>query len=289
MENWGLSIDMKPGTLPLEDFQIDLDSPMPVYLQLRSFIAEAIRSGTLRGGDVIPSERRLADALSISRMTVRRAIDDLVEQSLIKRVRGSGTYILPSQVQQPITKLQGFSEEARSMGFVPGSTIIEIAYVAANSRVASALGIEVSDQVLRITRLRTANGIPLAIQVAHISPRLMRFPVEDFRACGSLYEVIAKHYSTWPHRATQTVGARLPTTEECRLLEITPSTPVLSLERVTYDETGFPFEYVQSAYRGDRYQVWAELRAAGASLWNPSEDQPETWNWPTAANTQRPS
>lgn len=267
---------MKPGALRHEDFEFDPDAATPVYLQLQHFIEEAIRLGTLRGGEALPSERRLAEALSISRMTVRRAIDGLVEKSLVKRVLGSGTYVLPSRVHQPITRLQGFSEEAKALGFMPGSKIIEISYVAADSRVASALDIQVDDQVLRITRLRTANGIPLAIQVAHISPRLIRFPVEDFLACGSLYEVISKHYSTWPHHATQTVGARLPNTEEGRLLEITSSTPVLSLERITYDESGFPFEYVQSAYRGDRYQVWAELRAAGASLWSPAGDQAET-------------
>lgn len=273
LDKLDLCKNMKSRALKLEELKLDANAATPVYLRLQTFIEEAIKSGILRAGDALPSERRMAFALSISRMTVRRAIDGLVEKSLVKRVLGSGTYILPSQVHQPMSRLQGFSEEARALGFVPGGTIIEIGYVAASARVASALSINTGSQVLRVIRLRTANGVPLAIQVAHISPNLKRFPVEDFLACGSLYEVISRHYGVWPYRAFQTVGARLPSKKERELLEVSASSPVLTLERITYDESGFPFEYVQSAYRGDRYQVWAELRVGGTPFQNPDGNQ----------------
>jgi len=111
-----------------------------------------------------------------------------------------------------------------------------------------------------ITRLRTANDEPLVIQVAFLSPRLEAFPVERLRREGSLYKVFATHYGIELQRAHQTISARLPTRQEQQLLTISRDTPILALERTTFDAHGQPIEYVRSAYRSDKYQIALDLR-----------------------------
>ncbi len=245
----------------IDQLAVDPQRPTPAYLQLKHLLMDAIQSGALPAGEALPSERRMAEVLNLSRMTIRRALGELEEENLIERRLGSGTYVLPSRLQQTIDGLQGFSEEARTLGSVAGSKILELIYCEATERVAKALKIPTGDQTLRITRLRTADSSPLAIQIAHVSPRLARFPVEEFQACGSLYQTVEKHYHIRPVRAIQTLAARLPTRTERKLLAISSTIPVLDMERTTYDASRMPFEYVRSAYRGDRYQMLVDLRA----------------------------
>ena len=235
--------------------------PTPAYLQLKRRLGDAVRDGSLAPGTALPSERDLAAALGLSRMTVRRAFEELVLDNLVEQRQGSGTFVLPQRLEQTIDRVLGFSEEARSLGFRAGSKLLEALSVPADQGVADALELAKGAQVLRITRLRTADGEPLALQSAHLSPRLERFPVAALKRSGSLYRTITRHYGVTPHRARQTVSARLPIKNECERLGIGKDTPLLALERTTFDRDNRPFEYVRSAYRSDKYGLALELRA----------------------------
>lgn len=240
---------------------IDKSLPTPAYLQLRDGLARAIQEGSIGAGAALPSERDLATDLGLSRMTVRRAFEELVADRLVEQRQGSGTYVLPRRLEQAIDRVLGFTEEAQGLGFRPGSRLLEVDTVPADQGVAEALGTDKGTGVLRITRLRTADDEPLALQVAHLSPRLEAFPVERLQQLHSLYRTITEHYGITPHRARQTVSARLPLKHECDLLTLKRDCPLLALERITFDASGRPFEYVRSAYRGDKYQVALELSA----------------------------
>lgn len=254
--------DGEGQSLLLQGLSINKKQSMPAYLQLKERLSQAIESGELPAGAALPSERDLAETLHLSRMTVRRALEELVVDNLVERRQGSGTYVLPRRMEQTIDHIAGFSEEARLLGFKAGSKLIEAQLVPADQQVADILGMEKGDMVFRITRLRTADGAPLALQFSHISPRLKDFPVEKLRKSGSLYKTIAQHYHISPVKAHQTVSARLPLRLECQQLEISREIPLLSIERVTYDDSGKPFEYVRSAYRGDKYQIGLDIFAS---------------------------
>ncbi|HZW27221.1 MAG TPA: GntR family transcriptional regulator [Trueperaceae bacterium] len=243
------------------DLAIDKSLPTPAYLQLRDQLARAIAGGDLPAGAALPSERGLAVGLGLSRMTVRRAFEELVAAGVVEQRQGSGTFVKPRPVEQVIDRVLGFTDEARNLGFQPGALLIAADVVAADEQVAQALGHDEGTPVLRLTRLRTATGEPLALQDAYLRRDLAGLSLERLAETGSLYRTLESQFGIRPARARQTIAARLPTEHECRVLGIARSVPVLALERTTHGDDGRPFEFVRSAYRGDVYRMALDLRS----------------------------
>lgn len=240
---------------------IDKRLPTPAYLQLHAHLVDAIETGAWPAGQALPSERDLAATLGLSRMTVRRAFEEVVRDGLVEQRRGSGTYVRSRRLEQTVDRVLGFTDEARLLGFQPGSRLLEIAEVAAEPEVAAALGCAEGTVVRRIGRVRTADGAPLALQIAYLRPSMRSLGGDELERFQSLYAAIEASFGVAPQRARQTITARLPSRSERRLLEIGRFDPVLALERVTFDADDAPFEYVRSAYRGDRYALALDLRA----------------------------
>lgn len=248
-------------TLP-SDIRIDKALPTPAYLQLKDRLARAIRSGALAAGTALPSERGLASSLGLSRMTVRRAFEELVADGLVEQVQGSGTYVRSEPLEQIIDRVLGFTDEARHLGLQPGAELLGAQAVTADEQVAAALGLRPGAKVLRVMRLRTTDGEPLALQEAHLPTHLLGLDVAELQRSGSLYRTLERQFGVRPVRARQTIGARLPTRAESQALKIARAVPVLALERTTFAADDRPFEYVRSAYRGDRYRLALDLRAS---------------------------
>ena len=255
------SLLSRGGQLAGLDLAIDKSQPTPAYLQLKEQLTQAIEVGTLPAGSALPSERMLAMDLGLSRMTVRRAFEELVGAGVVEQRQGSGTFVRQRPLEQVIDRVLGFTDEARNLGFEPGSRLLATKRLAADEHTARALEVARGVQVLQITRLRTATEEPLALQDAHLAPRLSGLSLKLLEDTGSLYSTLEKQFGIKPARARQTIAARLPTDNECRLLSIGKLVPVLALERTTYGEDGLPFEYVRSAYRGDIYRMALDLRA----------------------------
>ncbi len=240
---------------------IDKELPTPAYLQLKEQIAHAIGSGSMVAGSALTSERELAQCLGLSRMTVRRAFEQLVAEGLVEQRQGSGTYVKGKPLEQYIDRVLGFADEASALGFTAGTRLLQVKTLAAAEHPAEQLGVPEGTSVLRLVRLRTADGEPLAVQEAHLHPDLKVLDIEMLKERGSLYQTLEAQFGLHPVRARQTIGARLPTAYESRLLGIARSVPVLSLERTTYDAEDRAFEYTRSAYRGDVYRLALDLRA----------------------------
>lgn len=245
----------------VKHLKVDKRQPTPAYLQLSEKLSKAIADGSLGSGEALPSERDLAQLLGLSRMTVRRAFGELISDNLVQRRQGSGTYVQPRRLEQTFDRVLGFTDEARALGFTAGSKLLEATPVSADQQVAEALKVGKGQEVLRVTRLRTADDAPLALQIAHLAPWLSPFPLEALENSGSLYRLIAEHFGVMPHGARQTVSARMPARAESRLLGLASNLPLLALERTTFDAQGRPFEFARSAYRSDRYQLALNLRA----------------------------
>jgi GntR family transcriptional regulator len=239
--------------------QVDKTRATPAYLQLRAALRREVLAGTFAPGEALPSERELAAALGLSRMTVRRALETLIADGLAERRRGSGTYVLPRRLEQTFDRVLGFVEEARALGFRAGSTLLGAAVVPADPQVAAALRLVPDTPVLRLSRLRTADGTPLAVQVSHLPPHLATVSLERLQAFGSLYRTLAEDFGVVPQGARQVVGARMPTRDERQHLGLPKGVPVLTLERTTFGAERAPFEFVRSVYRSDRYQLALEL------------------------------
>jgi GntR family transcriptional regulator len=261
--------DASNGSVPLPaasvDLRVDKQLPTPAYLQLRDKLRGAIDAGAWPVGQALPSERDLAVSLGLSRMTVRRAFEELVADGLVEQRQGSGTFVRSRRLEQTIDRVIGFTDEARALGFRPGSRLLELATVEADPVVAHALRCAVGEEVLRVARIRTADDVALALQVAHLRPSMVRLEAETLLRFGSLYRAVAALFGVTPVRARQTITARLPTREERLVLDLGATQPVLALERTTFDEHDEPFEFVRSAYRGDRYALALDLRAPDGS------------------------
>jgi GntR family transcriptional regulator len=249
--------------------------PTPAYLQLKDKLVQAIENGTLSVGSALPSERELADDLGLSRMTVRRAFEALVAERRVEQRQGSGTYILGRTVEQMIDRVLGFTDEAANLGVKAGSVLLETQHLMPDPVIAKALQLKPNSSpskngrhkkssnhsVLCITRLRTADGEPLALQTAYLAPHLNTLSLQRLAKKGSLYKTIEEQFGVKPQGAKQSVSARLPSEQECNALNISHTTPVLALERTTFDKEGKAFEFVRSSYRGDRYVMLLDLRA----------------------------
>ncbi len=239
---------------------IDKRLPTPAYLQLHAHLTDAIESGAWPAGRALPSERDLAAALGLSRMTVRRAFEEVARDGLLEQRRGSGTYVRSRRLEQTVDRVIGFSDEARLLGFRPGSRVLEVSEVAADHEVSSALRCPLGAIVRRISRVRTADDAPLALQIAYLRPSMLVLGADDLEWYQSLYAAVEARFGVAPQRARQSITARLPTRQERHLLLLDRFDPVLALERVTFDADDAPFEYVRSAYRGDRYALALDLR-----------------------------
>lgn len=229
----------------------------PLYLKLRQSLEEAIQSGKLNHGDALPPERDLADFANISRVTVRKAVDDLVKDGLLVRRHGSGTFVVKpvSKVQQSLSRLTSFSEDMARRGFTTHAQWIERGLFHPSPGEIMTLGLPADAMVARLGRLRIANDMPLAIERASISAEFLPDPM---RVENSLYAVLDKS-GLRPVRAVQRISACNLKDPDATMLGVPVGAAGLSITRVSYLASGRVVEFTNSLYRGDAYDFVAEL------------------------------
>lgn len=237
------------------------DSSTPLYIQIKEHLQMQIRRGVYGAGDRLPSERELAQQFNVSRMTARQALQALAQDGFTYSRVGKGTYVSPPKFDQQLRALTSFSEEMLQRGIVPTSHVLKAALEPADPEVAGRLQISPGTELVVLSRVRLANGEPLALETAYLDHHLCPGILErhDFSR-ESLYEVLRREYGWRLVRANQIIEARLPLLHERQALKLGKQTPVLSILRVTFDHQNRPIECVSSVYRGDQYQLRAELR-----------------------------
>ena len=233
---------------------------MPLYFQLRTVIEEMIDSGQWPPESLLPSERELCDRFSISRITVRQALAELVQRGRLLRSHGRGTFVADAQLRRDLFPLIGFSEDIRRHGKVPGTRVLRFEIAPALPLVTRALQIGAAEKVVLLRRLRLANGQPLGLETAHLPLGLFPGIFEENFEDRSLYELLKRRYGVVPTRANQQWQAVGCAAADARLLRVRKASPVLSIVRTTFDQSGRPFEHVECFFRGDKYVYYAELR-----------------------------
>ena len=239
---------------------LDRQGPTPIYAQVKAVIDRAISSGELEPHRRIPSERELSARFGVSRMTVRQALLEMIEDGQLYTRSGKGTYVAERKIEQPLQRLTSFTQDVTARGLRPSSRLLQADLLPAPIELAHALGIGPGAELVRIRRLRLADGKPLAIETSHLPHARCPGVLEHDLEHGSLYEILRREYGLELASARQTIEASAPTREERQLLELPAGLPVLRIHRFTSDRAGLVSEFVQSAYRGDRYQLHVELR-----------------------------
>jgi len=224
----------------------------PRYMQIINYYMGIIDAGKLREGDQMPTEEEIGELFKVSRITVRQALDGLCKRGYIFKLQGKGSFVSRKKTDMQLNHLIGFSEEMRNQGLEPSTRLIELEILTPSDTVAEALGIDTSQKVYYIVRLRCADGTPMAVERVHLP--FYRFAgIENLDLTKSLYELLRDHYGCESSRATQKIQAGFASARDTKLLEMKPGTPVLLFSRTTYEPDGKPFEYVESVYRGDKY------------------------------------
>lgn len=242
----------------LADFLKTLDpgSSQPLYGQLQRALRQAIERGALGPDDALPSERQLAAALGVSRITVRKAIGGLADEGLLVRRQGAGNFV-GTRVEKNFARLTSFSEDMRARGRVPSGRWLVRRKGQVTAEEAMRLGLSPGSQVYRFDRLRLADDEPMALE--HCTIAGFALPSAD-AVKASLYGALEK-VGHRPVRALQRLRALLLDAQQARLLEARPGDAGLLVERVGYLRDGRAIELSRSIYRGDRYDIVAELNA----------------------------
>ena len=230
----------------------------PRYLQLRRRIAEGIAEGILPPNSPLPPERELASLTGLSRATVRKATQAMVEDGLITQRQGSGSFVAPAskRVEQSLSRLTSFTEDMARRGFQSVSKWLERGVFLPSPEEVVALALGPNDSVARIARLRMADDKPMAIERAALPMDILPNPVE---VTTSLYDVLEKSGNR-PVRAIQKLSAINLDTADAELLGLDPGAAGLRIERTSYLPDGRVVEFTRSIYRGDSYNFVAELR-----------------------------
>ncbi|MCR4431333.1 MAG: GntR family transcriptional regulator [Tepidanaerobacteraceae bacterium] len=232
---------------------LDKKSPIPVYFQLKNFIKEDIEKKKLKPGDPIPSEREYCEKFGISRMTVRQALKELETEGVIVREKGRGSFVAIPRIEQE--GLMSFTEMVKARGMRPETEMVEFLKVPAGN-LAATLGIKAQDYVFKITRLRKADGIPVALETVYIPEEFVP-DMEKKNLTGSLYNILKDEYGMEIKGSKTGFSATMSTPYLEKLLELEEPMPLLKVESVN-SAAGLNY-YEISYYRSDHFKITVNL------------------------------
>jgi len=238
--------------VPVAELPTKLPHGTPKGQALRAILEELL--GSLPPGAALPSERDLAERYGLARMTVRNEIERLTAEGSVYRLHGRGTFVAEPRIAQA-GALTSFTEDMLARGHVPGSTVTSSEPVEADGFLAAALEVKAGDSCLRLERVRTADGRPMAIEQVYLPlERFDGIDAVDF-ADASLFEVLEGSFSVALGDAEQRVVAVAIEPDEAPLLGVPEGSPGLRFHTVTRDRDGVPVLYAVSLYPGDRYEI----------------------------------
>jgi GntR family transcriptional regulator len=214
-------------------------------------------------GDPLPSELELAARFGVSRMTARQAVQNLAAEGLVQRRRGAGTFVAPRPIHRHEGSLMSFTEDMRRRGMKASSRLLEAGLRPATTADLEALHLPDGARVVAISRLRLADGVPLAIEHAALPAECAGVLADDLET-GSLHESLAAT-GRRPTLSRSWIRARLATAAEARLLEIPPRSALLVERRIIYDSHDQPLEHTETAYNAANYAIDAVFNVSRSS------------------------
>ncbi len=242
----------------LEAYQLDRESPVPLWFQIAELLRKAIESGDITPGERLENEIEISERLGVSRPTVRQAIQALVQKDLVVRRRGVGTMVAERRIKRPVA-LTSLHDDLESAGRQPSTAVLSLEESAAGEELADLLGIARDEQVLRIERLRSAEGAPLALMENALPTRVLAAPIDKaaLEAYG-LYHLL-RNQGVRLQSAHEVIAARTATPREARLLQASRTATVLTMMRTAADAAGTIIELGRHTYLASRYSFEIDL------------------------------
>lgn len=226
----------------------------PVYRQISKIIKEDVRHHYMTG-DMLPSEKALAQRFKVNRHTVRRAIEELLQGGYVDRIHGKGTVVLKASVDYAIHSATRFTETLESQGRRTVSQVLENTRDIANDRIADKLKLSHGYPIIHLQTMRTVDAIPFCVS-HHYFPSPAFDKILDHYSGGSLHRFISEQYGKRLRRISSLVSAKSPGKETARHLNLPDEVPILKVESVNVERpTIVPVEYVVTRFRGDAIQL----------------------------------
>jgi len=237
---------------------LDEKSPVPLYHQLTEELRKNIEHGDWPPHFLIPSETELCEKYGVSRGTVRQALSQLVQEGLLYRKQGKGTFVAEPKITQQLNKFYSLTQDMREKGLKPSSRLLQNEKILPDPYIKNILGLKEDEMVYKIMRLRLANEEPLILETSYLVEEL--FPDLDREDVEKvpLYDLIIKKYRIRITRAKETFEPILVDRFEAEKLQISIGSPALLVKRITYT-AGIPFEFRKSVVRGDKCSYSVEL------------------------------
>ena len=236
---------------------------LALYQQIKDHIARRIQDGSWRAGDRLPSENELVQQFGMSRMTVNRALRELVEQGRIVRVAGVGSFVAEAKPQSTLLQIANLASEIRQRGHDYRCDVLTVERVAAPLDIAAALDLRSGESVFHAVCVHREDGVPVQLEDRYVNPRMVpQFGAQDFTQLQpSEYLVRNVPFDQMEH----VVDAVLPTAEQARLLDMAPADPCLLLTRRTWSR-GVPVTLVRCLHPGARYRLGSRIRSDGQAV-----------------------
>lgn len=228
----------------------------PVYIQIHNQIKKDIEAGVWSVSDRIPSERELALEFNVSRMTLRQAVQTLVEEGILERQVGAGTFVARKKVQEKMTGVTSFTELMEEQGKKPSSRTVSYLVTTPSLSEMERLKLRDDEKVLRMERIRYADEVPICFEVATLPYSLVK-DYERNQITTSLYRTLEESGRKIGH-AQQSVSAQVASERIAEYLNIKRGSAILRLRQITELGDGTPFEYVRTQYAGDKFEFYLE-------------------------------
>ena len=238
---------------------LDVSSPIPLYFQLQEILRRKILDGEYNPGDLIPSEKELEKQYSISRITVRNAINGLVIDDLLIKKQGRGTIVAyPRMVEEGSSTLQSFTEKMEQQGLKISTKVLEVAKIPATERLTEHLNIGEGEKIIYSKRLRKVDGEPIALFENYIGTGTGVTEKDDFS--GSIFNLLEKKYGIIISGSEKVIEAGIARNEDAAFLNISAGDPILIIRYTTFDADNNCIEYAEGIYRADRYKYMVRLK-----------------------------
>ncbi len=235
----------------------------PAHLRIGNWLEQLIASKTLQPGDKLPAEVEIANALGVSRMTLRQALASIEAKGLIDRRRGrfGGSFVAAPRIEFDHASLPGFTEQMRRIHVEAGAEVLSATTRVASAEVRKSLGMQRSGRVHEILRARSANGEPIVLEEAYLPAAI--FPgLLSADLSGSLYAAM-REYDAAPFSADERIEATQANDQQADVLGVEPGSPLLLITRTSFTEKGVAVEFSRDYHRSDRTRIRITSRVEG--------------------------
>jgi len=240
---------------------VDESNPIPKYLQIGSWLKELIQTGRYKAGEKLPSEVQLSKMCRVNRNTVRQAISELTVIGLLRKEKGTGTFVTapaPAELRQKLERISSFSDLMQGSGIEQNTRILNKGVEIAPDDIAKLLFLGSNNKVIVVRRVRAGDGVPYIYEESYL-PHDPFKSILDMDLTGSMYKIISEQFGVVLARSKQTISAVNLDPKIARVLELSANAAGIFMESLTFEENSMPIEVLYSYHRGDKYKLEIEL------------------------------